>query len=126
MKSSISRVVSLFGIVALGVMMLTGLMCIAPAMRTAAQKYYEMCIRDRGTTVFIADDIIASGESMLEVASNLKAVSYTHLDVYKRQAGSMGKDGGVREGDPFGKNGRVLLWREPCRGTDLRPAGRGA
>ena len=30
MKSSISRVVSLFGIVALGVMMLTGLMCIAP------------------------------------------------------------------------------------------------
>ena len=40
MKSSISRVVSLFGIVALGVMMLTGLMCIAPDMRTAAQKYY--------------------------------------------------------------------------------------
>ena len=34
MKSSISRVVSLFGIVALGVMMLTGLMCIAPDMRT--------------------------------------------------------------------------------------------
>ena len=40
MKSSISRVVSLFGIVALGVMMLTGLMCIAPDMRTAAQRYY--------------------------------------------------------------------------------------
>ena len=40
MKSSISRVVSLFGIVALGVMMLTGLMCIAPDMRSAAQKYY--------------------------------------------------------------------------------------
>ena len=41
-------------------------------------------------------------------------------------AGSMGKDGGVRDGDPFGENGGVLLWREPCRGTDLRPAGRGA
>ena len=41
-------------------------------------------------------------------------------------AGSMGKDGGVRDGDPFGKNGGVLLWCEPCRGTDLRSAGRGA
>ena len=38
---------------------------------------FEMCIRDRGDsvegkTVFVADDIIASGESMLEVATNLK------------------------------------------------------
>ena len=41
MKSSISRVVSLFGIVALGVMMLTGLMCIAPDMRTAAHAGIE-------------------------------------------------------------------------------------
>ena len=40
MKSSISRVVSLFGIVALGVMMLTGLVSFAPSMRTAGQKYY--------------------------------------------------------------------------------------
>ena len=32
----------------------------------------------------------------------------------------MGKDGGVRDGDPFGENGGVLLWCEPCRGTDLR------
>ena len=35
-----SRVISLFGIVLLGVMMLTGLVSIAPSMRTAAQKYY--------------------------------------------------------------------------------------
>ncbi len=40
MKDNLSRMVSLFGIVALGVMMLTGLMCIAPDMRIAGQKYY--------------------------------------------------------------------------------------
>lgn len=40
MKGNASRMVSLFGIVALGVMMLTGLMSIAPSMRSAAQKYY--------------------------------------------------------------------------------------
>ena len=39
MKGNASRMVSLFGIVALGVMMLTGLMSIAPSMRSAAQKY---------------------------------------------------------------------------------------
>ena len=39
-RSNLNRFLSLFGIVALGVMMLTGLMCIAPDMRTAAQKYY--------------------------------------------------------------------------------------
>ena len=35
-----SRVISLFGIVLLGVMMLTGLVSIAPNMRSAAQRYY--------------------------------------------------------------------------------------
>ena len=40
MKGNMSRMVSLFGIVMLGVMMLTGLMSIAPSMRSAAQKYY--------------------------------------------------------------------------------------
>ena len=35
-----SRVISLFGIVLLGVMMLTGLVSIAPDMRSAAQRYY--------------------------------------------------------------------------------------
>ena len=40
MKGNASRMMSLFGIVALGVMMLTGLMSIAPSMRSAAQKYY--------------------------------------------------------------------------------------
>lgn len=43
-----------------------------------------------------------------------------------RRCWKHGKNGGVRDGDPFGENGGVLLWREPCRGTDLRPAGRGA
>ena len=40
MKGNLSRMVSLFGIAALGVMMLTGLMCIAPDMRSAGQEYY--------------------------------------------------------------------------------------
>ena len=40
MKSNMSRMVSLFGIVMLGVMMLTGLMSFAPSMRSAGQKYY--------------------------------------------------------------------------------------
>ena len=40
MKGNMSRMVSLFGIVALGVMMLTGLMGFAPSMRIAGQKYY--------------------------------------------------------------------------------------
>ena len=40
MKDNLSRMVSLFGIAALGVMMLTGLMCIAPDMRSAGQEYY--------------------------------------------------------------------------------------
>ena len=40
MKDNLSRMVSLFGIVALGMMMLTGLMSFAPSMRIAGQKYY--------------------------------------------------------------------------------------
>ena len=40
MNGSMSRVISLFGIVLLGVMMLTGLVSIAPDMRSAAQRYY--------------------------------------------------------------------------------------
>ena len=40
MKGNASRMVSLFGIVMLGVMMLTGLMSFAPSMRNAGQKYY--------------------------------------------------------------------------------------
>ena len=40
MKDNLSRMVSLFGIVALGVMMLTGLMSFAPSMRIAGQEYY--------------------------------------------------------------------------------------
>ena len=40
MKGSMSRVISLFGIVLLGVMMLTGLVSVSPDMRSAAQRYY--------------------------------------------------------------------------------------
>ena len=39
-RSDLNRFLSLFGIVALGVMMLTGLVSFAPSMRTAGQKYY--------------------------------------------------------------------------------------
>ncbi|MGN0708533.1 MAG: FtsX-like permease family protein [Faecalibacterium sp.] len=40
LKSNLSRFLSLFGIVLLGVTMLTGLLCLAPNMRAAGQKYY--------------------------------------------------------------------------------------
>ena len=40
MKGNMSRMVSLFGIVMLGVMMLTGLMSFAPSMRIAGQEYF--------------------------------------------------------------------------------------
>ena len=39
-KGNLSRFLSLFGIVALGVMILTGLVSFAPSMRIAGQKYY--------------------------------------------------------------------------------------
>ena len=38
----------------------------------------------------------------------------------------MGKDGGVKDGDPSCQNGGVLLWRQPRRGADLWTSGRGA
>ena len=40
----------------------------------------EMCIRDRSMEVIEMDQIIAKREGM-----SISAVSYTHLDVYKRQ-----------------------------------------
>ena len=60
------RQVSLFGIVALGVMMLTGLMSFAPSMRIAGQKYYVQ-------------------QNVFDLRVLSTPVSYTHLDVYKRQ-----------------------------------------
>ena len=40
LRGNLSRFLSLFGIVALGVMILTGLASFAPSMRIAGQKYY--------------------------------------------------------------------------------------
>ena len=57
-----------------------------------------------GKTVLIIDDMISSGESMLDTARELKerkakkvvvcctSVSYTHLDVYKRQENTMASE----------------------------------
>ena len=63
MKGNMSRMVSLFGIVALGVMMLTGLMSFAPSMRIAGQKYYVQQnvfdIRVLSTLGLSEDDITA-------------------------------------------------------------------
>ena len=63
MKGNLSRMISLFGIVALGVMMLTGLMSVAPNMRTAGQKYFVQQnvfdIRVLSTLGLSEDDITA-------------------------------------------------------------------
>ena len=40
LKSNLSRFISLFGIVLLGVMMLTGLVSFAPSMRLAGDEYF--------------------------------------------------------------------------------------
>ena len=63
MKDNLSRMVSLFGIVALGVMILTGLLSFAPSMRIAGQKYYvEQNVFDLRilSTLGLSEDDIAA------------------------------------------------------------------
>ena len=80
-KGNLSRFLSLFGIVALGVMILTGLVSFAPSMRIAGQKYYVeqnvFDLRVLSTLGLSEDDIdaIASTEGVTAV----EAVKY--LDV---------------------------------------------
>ena len=63
LKSNLSRFLSLFGIVLLGVMMLTGLASFAPSMRTAGQKFYTQQnvfdLRVLSTLGLSEDDITA-------------------------------------------------------------------
>ena len=84
MKGNASRMVSLFGIVALGVMMLTGLMSIAPSMRSAAQKYYVQQnvfdLRVLSTLGLSEEDIAASGLDYL-------ALGHIHQGSGLRRAG---------------------------------------
>ena len=62
-KGNLSRFLSLFGIVALGVMILTGLVSFAPSMRIAGQKYYvEQNVFDLRilSTLGLSEDDIAA------------------------------------------------------------------
>ena len=62
-KGNLSRFLSLFGIVALGVIILTGLLSFAPSMRIAGQKYYvEQNVFDLRilSTLGLSEDDIAA------------------------------------------------------------------
>ena len=82
MKDNLSRMVSLFGIVALGVMMLTGLMSFAPSMRIAGQKYYVQQnvfdLRVLSTLGLSEDDITAI--AAVDGVEAVQAVKYQDVE----------------------------------------------
>ncbi len=88
MKGSMSRVIALFGIVMLGVMMLTGLVSFAPSMRRAGQKYYvEQNVFDLRvlSTLGLSEDDIDAIRSTEGVAQVMPVKS---LDTEAHWAGS--------------------------------------
>ena len=93
LKSNLNRFLSLFGIVALGVMILTGLMSFAPSMRTAGQKYYTeqnvFDLRVLSTLGLSEEDISAIAST--EGVSTIQPVKY--LDAVGRW--STATDGAV-------------------------------
>ena len=93
LKSNLNRFLSLFGIVALGVMILTGLMSFAPSMRTAGQKYYTeqnvFDLRVLSTLGLSEEDISAIAST--EGVSTIQPVKY--LDAVGRWSTST--DGAV-------------------------------
>mgnify|MGYP002766937997 CR=1 FL=1 len=93
LKSNLNRFLSLFGIVALGVMILTGLMSFAPSMRAAGQKYYTeqnvFDLRVLSTLGLSEEDISAIAST--EGVSTIQPVKY--LDAVGRWATST--DGAV-------------------------------
>ena len=93
LKSNLNRFLSLFGIVALGVMILTGLMSFAPSMRAAGQKYYTeqnvFDLRVLSTLGLSEEDISAIAST--EGVSTIQPVKY--LDTVGRWSTST--DGAV-------------------------------
>ena len=93
LKSNLNRFLSLFGIVALGVMILTGLMSFAPSMRAAGQKYYTeqnlFDLRVLSTLGLSEEDISAIAST--EGVSTIQPVKY--LDAVGRWSTST--DGAV-------------------------------
>ena len=87
-KGNLSRFLSLFGIVALGVMILTGLVSFAPSMRIAGQKYYVeqnvFDLRILSTLGLSEDDITAI--SATDGVTAVEAVKY--LDVEGHWSGT--------------------------------------
>ena len=87
-KGNLSRFLSLFGIVALGVMILTGLVSFAPSMRIAGQKYYvEQNVFDLRilSTLGLSEDDIAA-ISATDGVTAVEAVKY--LDVEGHWSGT--------------------------------------
>lgn len=87
-KGNLSRFLSLFGIVALGVMILTGLVSFAPSMRIAGQKYYvEQNVFDLRilSALGLSEDDIAA-ISATDGVTAVEAVKY--LDVEGHWSGT--------------------------------------
>ena len=87
-KGNLSRFLSLFGIVALGVIILTGLVSFAPSMRIAGQKYYvEQNVFDLRilSTLGLSEDDIAA-ISATDGVTAVEAVKY--LDVEGHWSGT--------------------------------------
>lgn len=82
LKSNLSRFLSLFGIVALGVMILTGLVSFAPSMRIAGQKYYvEQNVFDlRVLSTLGLSDADIDAISSTEGVSAVEPVKYTDVE----------------------------------------------
>ena len=117
MKGNASRMVSLFGIVALGVMMLTGLMSIAPSMRSAAQKYYvQQNVFDLRvlSTLGLSDQDIAAIAAVDGVEA-VQAVKYQ--DVEAQWQGQ--SETAVVRLQPIGRARRSASWCScrPCSRT---------
>ena len=81
LRTNLSRFISLFGIVLLGVMMLTGLVSFAPSMRRAGDEYFAMQnvfdLRVLSTLGLSQEDIVSSRKLLA-----LAMVGYNQLIIF--------------------------------------------
>ena len=66
-----------------------GVLCLPEQIRPVAQRAHKMCIRDRAWTARLSHVVYRMTPTTLERPylnpDWVESVSYTHLDVYKRQ-----------------------------------------